>query len=90
MVAVDDTDFEEQFIMTYNLTNYADIIASGTSKIDGAVNPVYQDSYMTGLTLTFAEAGTHTLTFRAPYDFNGVSGLNGLHIRDIYMVKSAD
>ena len=64
---------------------YYSLKARDGSLRDNADN---HDSYITGYGRYFT-AGKHTVTFRIPYDKNGVNKNISFHFRDIYMVKSA-
>lgn len=74
LVQFDDETYGEQTEFYYNI-----VIKNGTMR-DNAQN---HDSYLSGYN-RYLTAGTHTITFRAPYGKH-----SNIHIRDIYLLQDA-
>ena len=79
LVQFDDEGYASQTEFYYS------VIARDGSLRDNADN---HDSYLTGYG-RYLTKGKHTVTFRVPYDEDGVNKNISFHFRDIYMVKSA-
>ncbi|MBQ8439494.1 MAG: hypothetical protein IJX19_02420 [Clostridia bacterium] len=79
LVQFDGEDYADQTEFYYSVKSY-----DGTMR-DNADN---HDTYLTGYG-RYMTAGKHTITFRIPYDTNGIDKDSSFHIRDVYMVKSA-
>ena len=79
LVQFDDEGYASQTEFYYSLK------ARDGSLRDNAEN---HDSYITGYG-RYMTKGKHTITFRLPYDENGVDKNISFHFRDIYMIKSS-
>ena len=79
LVQFDDESYSEQTEFYYNV-----VVRDGTLR-DNADN---HDSYLTNYG-KYLTKGTHTITFRCPYDAEDVNKNISFHIRDIYVVKGA-
>ena len=79
LVQFDNEDYVDQTEFFYSVKAYDETMR------DNADN---HDTYLTGYG-KYMTAGKHTITFRVPYDANGLNKDSSFHIRDIYMVKSA-
>ncbi len=79
LVQIDNESYGNQTELFYSITT-----RDGTLR-DNASN---QDSYMVGYGKELKK-GTHTITFRLPYDANSVVKSSSFQIRDIYLVRGA-
>jgi len=79
LVQIDDEGYGRQTELYYSL-----VVRDGTLR-DNATN---HDSYLTGYG-KYLTAGTHTITFRVPYDSDGTSKSSSFHFRDVYVRKGS-
>ena len=78
LVQFDGESYVDQTDFFYTVKSYDETMR------DNADN---HDSYLTGYG-RYMTAGKHTITFRVPYDADGINKDSSFHIRDVYAVKS--
>lgn len=79
LVQIDDEGYGSQTEFYYSL-----VVRDGTLR-DNATN---HDAYLTGYG-KYLTAGKHTITFRVPYDSDGISKSLSFHFRDVYVRKGS-
>ena len=79
LVQIDDEGYASQTEFYYSL-----VVRDGTLR-DNATN---HDAYLTGYG-KYLTAGKHTITFRVPYDSDGISKSLSFHFRDVLVTKGS-
>ncbi|MBQ8432597.1 MAG: hypothetical protein IJX28_06900 [Clostridia bacterium] len=79
LVQIDDESYASQTELTYTIVVQDEILRDNAEDCNA-----YLVGYGKALT-----KGKHTITFRMPYDKNGVDKAKSFHIRDVYVVKGA-
>ncbi|MBQ8432599.1 MAG: hypothetical protein IJX28_06910 [Clostridia bacterium] len=79
LVQFDDECYSEQTEFYYNV-----VVRDGSLRDNAANHDSYLSNYGKYLT-----KGTHSITFRVPYDTEEINKNISFHIRDIYLVKGA-
>ncbi len=79
LLQIDDQSYGQQTELTYSVVVQDEILRDNDKDCN---------AYLVGYG-TYLSAGKHSVTFRIPYDQNGISKSSTFHIRDIYVVKGA-